>query len=475
MGLVIANNVSSLMAQHNLGRTNSALGKSIERLSSGLKVNRGADGPAALVISEKQRAQIAGLRQAIENSDKAVSVVQTAEGALNEINGLLTKVRSLALDSANTGVNDDDALAANQAEITNALDTINRIANNTQFASKKLLDGSAGIQGVTTDSDVTYLTAGSSTSAGTYAVAVTQTAQRATVSAGATQTGALAADETLTVNGVSITLNAGLSRSEVQSRINEFTGQTGVVAEDDPATANTTRLRTENFGASTSLQVVSNIAAGGAGTTSGIGTTQQTDSGRDIAGTIGGTAASGVGNVLTSTAGAAKGTVVSIGENAADKVDTVTGANGNVTITDNSLVFQVGANAQQTVEVSIGAVNPSGLGLGVANNQFTSLGEIEVTSASKAQDALAVIDQAIDNVTNLRGDLGAFQQNTLESNTNNLRATLENSVNAESVIRDTDFASEIANFTKQQILMQAGTSTLSNANQSQQLILSLLG
>ena len=141
MGLVIANNVSSLMPQHNLGQTNHNLAKSIERLSSGLKVNRGADGPAALVISEKQRAQIAGLRQAIENSEKAVSVGQTAEGALNEISSLLVKVRSLALDSANSGVNDEDALAANQAEIDNVLDTIDRIANNTQFATKKLLDG----------------------------------------------------------------------------------------------------------------------------------------------------------------------------------------------------------------------------------------------------------------------------------------------------------------------------------------------
>jgi flagellin len=473
MSLVIANNVSSLMAQNNLNRTSSALGKSIERLSSGLKVNRGADGPAALVISEKQRAQIAGLEQAIENSEKAVSVVQTAEGALNEINGLLTKVRSLALDSANTGVNDDDALAANQAEITNALETIDRIANNTQFASKKLLDGSAGLQGVTTDSDVTFLTADSNTSAGTYEVNVTQTAQRATATAGTAQTDVLAADETLTINGVSVTLNEGLSRAEVQSRINEFTGQTGVVAEDDPASAGATRLRTEDFGADAQVQVVSNVAA--AATSSGFGTTQATDTGRDIQGTIGGTAASGVGNVLTSTAGAAKGTVVSIGENSADKVDSASSTNGNVTVTDNSLVFQVGPNADQTVEVSINAVNPTGLGLGVTNNQFSSLADIEVTSASKSQDALAIIDEAIDNVTNLRGELGAFQQNTLESNTNNLRATLENSVNAESVIRDTDFASEIANFTKQQILMQAGTSTLSNANQSQQLILSLLG
>ena len=114
MTLAIANNVSSLTAQNALHRSTAGLSRSLERLSSGLRVNRGADDPAALVISEKQRAQIAGLEQAIENSEKAVAVVQTAEGALSEINSLLIKIRSLALDSSNTGVNSEDALDAEQ-------------------------------------------------------------------------------------------------------------------------------------------------------------------------------------------------------------------------------------------------------------------------------------------------------------------------------------------------------------------------
>ena len=115
------------------------------------------------------------------------------------------------------------------------------------------------------------------------------------------------------------------------------------------------------------------------------------------------------------------------------------------------------------------------LGFGVTGNQFNNLNEIDVTSSAKAQDTLGVIDAAIDDVTNLRGALGAFQANTLESTANNLRATLENTVNAESVIRDTDFAEEIANFTKGQVLVQAGTSVLGNANQIPQQVLALLG
>ena len=468
--LGIQNNVSALNAQHNLSRSQSNLNTSIERLSSGFKVNRGADGPAALVISEKQRAQIAGLKTAIDNTDKAVAVVQTAEGALTEINSLLVKARSLSIDSANTGVNDADALAANQAEIDNVLDTINRIAANTQFGDSNLLDGSSGLQGTASDADVTFLKATSDTSAGSYAVAVTTVAERANTNAGTDQTAALAAAETLTLNGVSISLNAGLDQNAVVDRINEFSGQTGVVADVD---GTATRLRTETFGTAATIDVISDTAA--AGTSSGFGTTLVQDSGVNIAGTIGGNAATGSGNVLTGSAGASQGIMVSIAEDAADLTSTVTGAQGNVTIADNSLIFQIGANQNQTVSISIDSVDSTGLGIGVAGNQFTNLNEISVTSAAGAQDSLGVIDAAIDEISTLRGTLGAFQGNTLESTATNMRSTLENTVNAESVIRDTDFADEISKFTNSQVLVQAGASVLSSANQSSQLILSLLG
>ncbi len=474
MGLSITNNVSSLNAQNNLSRANNALSQSVERLSSGLKVNRGADGPAALVISEKQRAQIAGLKQAIDNADKAVSLVQTAEGALNEINSLLVKVRSLALDSANAGVNDADAQAANQAEIANAIDTINRIATNTQFGTKKLLDGSSGIYASSSDADVAILTTSTETKAGSYAVNVTSAGTRAIIDPINTQSSNLAADEVLTINGVAVTLGAGLSQAQVASRINEFSAQTGVVSVIDPS--NHTTLRSVQYGSSASISVISNLAA--ATDSSGFGTTLQTDSGSDVQGTIGGTAFTGVGNVLTATSGPAKGLSIQLGPAAGSYYgeDTVAGSQGSVTIIDNSVVFQIGANKDQTAQLAIDRVNATalGAGLGVTGNQFNSLQDIEVTSAGKAQDAIAVIDAAIDDITNLRGTLGAFQQNTLNSTINNLQTTLENTVNAESTIRDTDFAEEIANFTKNQVLVQAGMSVLKNANQQPQLVLSML-
>ncbi|MEO1616791.1 MAG: flagellin [Planctomycetota bacterium] len=468
MSLTITNNVGALNARNNLKRSNSALNKSIERLSTGFKVNRGADGPAALVISEKQRAQVAGLRTAIANTEKAVSVVQTAEGALNEINSILIKVRSLALDSANSGVNDSDAFAANQAEIDNALDTINRIAANTQFGEKALLDGTAGVRGTTSDADVTFLKGGSNTSDGTYAVAVTTVGERANIVAGTSQTGTLADDETLSVNGVSITLNSGLDRAGVVARINEFTDETGVVAED---VSGGTRIRSIEFGSDAEIEVVSDTAA--AATSSGFGTTTVTDSGVNIAGTIDGVAASGKANTLTSVDGASKGTVVRVGVGA-DAINTETGAQGNVSIQNEALVFQIGANKNQTAQIAIQSVKAEGLGVGVTGSKFNSLNDISVTTFDNAQDALETIDAAIDELSNIRGELGAFQSNTLESIANNMRSTLENTVNAESVIRDTDFAEEISKFTNNQILVQAGTSVLSSANQTTQSILSLL-
>lgn len=455
MALGLASNVSALNAQNNLSRSNNSLNTSIERLSSGFKINRGADGPAALVISEKQRAQISGLRAAIDNTEKAVAVVQTAEGALNEINSLMVKVRSLAIDSANTGVNDEDALAANQAEIDNALETINRIANNTQFGEKKLLDGSAaGVSGTPSDTDITNVTVASDVEAATLAVDITQAATAATVTAG--YTAPSGATEDITINGETITIADGATIAAAADAINLETGTTGVTATVDGTDL---VLTSEDVGSASEIIIGADA----------IGFTAATTNGTDVAGTIGGAAATGVGNLLTGDAGGdAEGISFEVATDA-------TGAQGDIEVTDSALVFQIGANQGQTVRIGIASVAATGLGVGVTDNQFASLDDVNVETAAGAQDTLGVIDAAIDEISNLRGTLGAFQGNTLESTANNLRTTLENTVNAESVIRDTDFAEEISNFTNSQVLVQAGTSVLSSANQSSQLILSLLG
>ncbi len=470
MGISILNNVSSLIAENNLNNASSMLSTSLNRLSSGTKINSAADGPAAFVISQEQQAQMAGLNAAINNSATATSMVQTAEGALGTINSLLTQMRSVAVDSANSGVYDASDLAANQAQIANALSTIDRIAANTQFGTKHVLDGSAGITGTSDNANTTFVKAQTSSPTGTFAVDITTAGSRATTTASTAQTGALAANEDLTINGVSIQLTAGETQSQVVATINQYTGQTGVTAE---ITAGSTQLYTTQFGSAAKISVQSSVAA--SATSSGFGLSQTTVQGTDIAGTIGTFAASGQGNVLTGTAGdGAAGISVSEALASGSTTATATGAQGNVTVSDNSLVFQIGANANQTASISVGNVATSALGLNVAGSQFSNLSQINVQSQSGAQDSINVIDQAISDVSTLEGQFGAFQSQTLASTQSNLNNILENTTSAESTIADTDFAAETANYTKDQVLVQAGTTVLYNANQSSQLVLNLL-
>ena len=475
MSLSIVNNTASLTAQTNLGKTSSMLSKSLEKLSTGLKVNRGADGPAALVISEKQRAQIAGLQTAIDNTNKAVSLVQTGDGALNEINSLLTKVRSLAVDSANSGVNDKDSLAANQSEIRNALDTITNIANTTQFGSKRLLDGSAGVQVNSAPAGVSVSGTGSAGAAtGTYSLTVNAAAVRANASGATTAlTGSQSA--TLTVNGVGINLNsdnAG-SQKDLINTVNQYSGQTGVKASVDNTTGNTV-LASADYGSAGNFTV--NATGPNAAAVSALaGTTANgVDANIDVsfgANTVAGVV--GKGNSIS-----ALGLNFSLGDDSATAFTSV-GSGGSITaaavnVTNNSLTFQIGANAGQTATVAFADSRAASLGQAVSGSQFSTLDGIDVTTSSGAQDSIRVIDKAISDIANQRGSLGAFQANTLESNVNNLQASLVNSKAAESVIRDTDFASEIANFTKLQTQMQAGATVLGNANQMTSLVATLL-
>ena len=148
MGLRINQNIAGLNAQRQLQNNSDALEGSLEKLSSGMRINRASDSPANLIISEQMRAQIAGLKQAVDNSETAVGMVQTTEAAMVEVSNLLVNMRQLAIHAANEGVNDENMLEADQLELENALNTVDRITANAQFGKKKLLDGSTGANGV---------------------------------------------------------------------------------------------------------------------------------------------------------------------------------------------------------------------------------------------------------------------------------------------------------------------------------------
>ena len=292
-------------AHRSLLMNDRALSKSLERLASGQKVNRAADDPAALVISEHMRAQVSGMEQAIRNNEVAISLVQTAEASMNEISSILISLRQRAISAANVGASDQDMIDANQAEIENGLASIDRVVSTTQFGHYKLLDGT----------------------------------------------------------------------------------------------------------------------------------------------------------------------------NAASQK---TNEDGSISIHD-GLRFHVGPNAEHMASTSIRDMSTNQLGRSnVAEGElpnksnFMSLADIDVRNEQGAQDALAIIDQSLTEVATVRGELGAFQRHTLESNLTSLQVAAENMTAAESTIRDTDKAQELATFTRNQIMTQSATAQLAQANAMPQHVLRLL-
>ncbi|MBF0244923.1 MAG: flagellin, partial [Planctomycetes bacterium] len=230
MGLRINTNVASLNAALNLGRANALLSKSLTRLSTGLKINTAADGPADLIVSEKMRSQIRAISQATENSQIAINMLSTAEGALNEVNSLLIKVKGLALKAAQTGTNSPDEIAASQAEVDAALQSINSIARNTSFGSKFLLDGSLDIavsEVNTSEVNVQIERANFMGGSKRLTMEVEKAAERAFSSFDLNSDGNLAASQTIKVTGnrgsSTITFAAGAAGEDIAKEINDQT------------------------------------------------------------------------------------------------------------------------------------------------------------------------------------------------------------------------------------------------------------
>jgi flagellin len=274
MSLSINNNITALNAWRQLKNTDFKLSQNMERLSSGLRINRAADDPAGLVISEKMRAQLVGLDAAMKNSEKAINMIQTAEAALDQVQKLLDKMRQLALDSANAGVNDEDMLQANQDELDEAIASITRIANYTQFGTKKLLDGTLGTTIDASNADSDFKNALGSMSFdgvidpnldGQISLNVTQVADKAsvslTISAAANGTaqmsstnGILNTSVSFTINGVEFDIASGISFDNMVLQINNQTSETGVVATTGAAQYSSLTLTHTTHGSDKAVQ-----------------------------------------------------------------------------------------------------------------------------------------------------------------------------------------------------------------------------
>ncbi|WP_369131860.1 flagellin [Modestobacter sp. I12A-02662] len=381
MGLSVNTNISAMNAYRNLSTTNDSMSKSLERLSSGYRINRAADDAAGLAISEGLRSQIGGISQAVRNTQDGVSVVQTAEGGLSTTTSILQRMRDLAVQSANDS-NDDNSRAAINAETTALKAELTRIADKTTFNNVNLLDGSfTGKQ-----FQVGYAS-GDTISVDINSTGVTP-AKTSYVNGGATATAAAATFAVGTVSVTTAALTASTDANDIASQLNAD----------------------GNFAASFTAAVDSN--------TGGLTITAK-DAAQTGSITIGG----GLGT----TAGAD-----------APDVDAAGTATGGFDATD----------------------------LGVAG--------ITLATKAGANAAITAIDDAITQVSSARANLGALQ-NRFEHTINNLNTTNENLTASESRIRDTDMAQEMTNFTRTQVLTQAGTSMLAQANQSTQSILKLLG
>lgn len=462
MSLRINLNSAALNAHRQLQSTDSALSASIEKLSSGFRINRAADDPAGLSISENLRAQISGLGQAIKNSNDAVNMIRTAEGALAEVHSLLRNMRDLAVHAASPGSLDDTAIAADQSQIDAAVSALNRIATNTAFGNKKLLDGSGNLAGINLDTTnfagMSAASSGSLLSEGNMSVTVDTAAfQAAKVHDTNVADGSalLANDATISVNTDSGSfsqafLKATDSYDDVIQAIND--ADIGVTASWDGAGAGHLVLTGAEYGSDHYVTFSETAANFNAAATS-------YDAGSDIqahAHIDGGAAItfnSGQGLVAETTAGDSI-SFETAGNSAADYANVFVVQGG-------ALEFQIGANSGETTSVTISGTSATLLGVNALD---------VVTDAS---DAIDTIDDAIATVSAMRANLGAAQKN-MEATINSLSISKENIAASESSIRDTDMAAEMVTFTRNQILLQAGTAMLTQANSAPQALLALL-
>jgi flagellin len=471
----INTNVASLTAQRGLARTQKSLSETLQRLSSGLRINRGADDPAGLIASEGLRSEISGINQAIDNSQRASNVISTAEGALSEVASLLLNIKDLIVQAANAGALSADEIAANQLQIDSAVESITRISNNTTFAGLNLLNGSLDYltSGVST-TDVTALRIAQanfgSNSTIPVEVNVVTSAQTAQLRFAASAITSAVTLEITGNDGVEVlTFTSGTHASAIAFAVNRISDATGVVAASFSAAnpASGIVLRSNGFGSRNFVSVTSQ--SGSFVTTDASGAQRSRSVGRDAVATVNGALTVGEGlNIKLNTT--TLDVELTLGESFG-------AGQTSFAVIGGGALFQLGPRVSSNQQVNIGIQSIAASKLG--DNEIGFLNDIVTGGRStlvggQAAAASRIVERAIRQVAVLRGRLGAFEKNTLDTNVNSLSVALENVTSSESSIRDADFAAETSALTRAQILTQAGTSVLATANATPQSVLSLL-
>ena len=499
--MVVQHNMSAMNANRMLSGVASAQSKSTEKLSSGYRINRAADDAAGLSISEKMRSQIRGLNQASTNAQDGISLIQTAEGALNEQHSILQRMRELAVQASNGTETNDDREAV-QNEIEQLQSELTRISDTTEFNTMKLLDGSQSgskVQASVSKSATANLTTEPATTGKSISAALTNTAD------GTESTYAVTVmDKDGNASTTTVKFTAGADEDKDADAIIKALKNTDLADKFDmeySTGAKTITFTSKEEGVSSNvvLTQLGTAAAAAAATV-----TPGEDAYSKLAAGIG--AYKGEGNIEDSifTVNGEKFAYVTdptkLGDdykdvnyvqtkaddgtvdkddaaamakliNAKTGIAAVADGTGNISLkagssnTGKGIELQIGANEGQTMSFTLDDMSADALGVGV--------GKVDLSKQESAKTATTTIDAAIKKVSAARGRMGAVQ-NRLEHTINNLDTAAENMQTAESRIRDTDMAEEMVNYSKNNILAQAGQSMLAQANQSNQGVLTLL-
>jgi len=473
---VINTNVTSLLAQNVLATNNSNLSTSLERLSTGLQINSGADNPAGYIAVQSFNQENTGLTTALNNASLAGNVIGTAQGGLGQVSDLLTQLQGLVGQAANSGGVSSDQIQADQLQVNSILNTINRIANGTNFQGIGLLNG-----------NLSYVTSGVKSSALqnlqinsaqlpdtgklTVNVDLVTAAKQAEITS---TTSSVSTATTLQINGnlgsVELTFTANTKASAIASEINGVSSETGVTASAALSGTGIKNLSliSSGYGASQFVSVTTsnttgyNFAKASGTVTSGYGS--------DAVVTVNGTQANAQGNDVSYS-------TPSLDFQFDLATQLTAGSTETFGITGGGANFAIGAQVNDAGVASIGISSVSTANLGDSTDGYLdslATGGANELSSSNLNTAQKIITAAINQVISLSGRLGAFQDYTIGSTVSALNVAYENSSAAESAIADTNFASETSNLTRAQILSQAATTVLAQANARPQQALTLL-
>lgn len=469
----INHNSLALNASDHFAKINKNIAKSMERLSSGYKITSPADDAAGLAISTKMKAQIRGLDRASLNSNDGISVIQTAEGGLNEIHSILARMRELAVKAANDVLSEDDQDSI-QEEIDSLRDEIDQIVDTTAFNDQKLLNGDMTRRSLSSDSNIKASYISEAVNTGVYTLSVTDAAEQASLATGITSGGATITEEqagTITVNGFSVDITEGMTMAEVfdtmqthlfKIGVDVFASADGGNTEADFTSGAPVYLRTQGYGSEEKL----NIGIGNANLAAALGMADGTSvAGKDCVATI----TSEEGGFSKTASVSTKGNEIRVVDRNGFEMtfDAEPGVDGIDTkvevLSAGPMIIQTGANSGEQVSLDIPLVSAKGL----------HVDKLIMYTHEHASAAIEAIDEAVKKVSAIRSKLGAYE-NRLEDIYDNLEVQNESITAAYSRIMDTDMAEEMTNYTQQDVLAQAAISMMKRSNERPESILQLL-